>query len=269
MKVKSPLTPTYYLFIDESGVANLNDLSPHFVLSTVVINRDDFRIIEGYLRLFKRRYFNDDYKVLHATDICERPYSKYRRLIKPKNVYHAFFEDFGNIIRNIPIQSRIYHVEKQKVCKKYKYIPAKGRKPKNIDSEHPYEISAIEAIKDYAQFLQSMKATGEIVVEARLKSDAKFISYFDDCRTAHAIGRPFNPDYKLIKDSIPSVFFCNKYAGNNGIELADMIAYFASRKINGDPKNKLKVPPHIMEKTYNTIKKCTFDGASFIKKPKL
>ena len=74
--------PTYYMFIDESGDASLNNKGRFFFLSTVIISRSDFEIIQGYMKLLKRRFFMDDFKILHAsiwTPVSKIPPNSYAK----------------------------------------------------------------------------------------------------------------------------------------------------------------------------------------------
>jgi hypothetical protein len=258
---KSHKQPEYYMFIDESGVAHLNNPAKDFVLSAVIIKKQDFQIIEGYLRLLKRKFLQDDYKILHATDLFERPYMSYRKLFIGTNKLNSFVHELKTVLRLVPYQSCVYHVNKHSIVTKYGYKPSPGRKSNTVNLDKAYELASIEAIFDFTKILVANNATGEIVIESRLHHDGKFVSYFDDARKAKLPGNITNTLHKEVNSRIPSLFIATKNSNNGGLELADTIAYISYRKIVGDPHNKLKVPIRMIDELNSAIKKSAHKGA--------
>ena len=252
--------PSYYMFIDESGDASLNNKGKDFFLSTVIIERSDFEIIQGYMRLLKRSYFNDDHKIIHTTDLFERPYQKYRKLIAPKDRKNAFIHELHTILSTIPYHSCVYQVDKDKLRAKLKYIPAKGRKKAGINIDLPYEVASYDAIKDFTKFLAKQKSTGEIVIESRLHKDSNFVTYFDNLRKPNLPGGVPNPMFKDIHKSIPSLFISNKDSGNIGLEIADIVSYVTFREVVGDPQKKLKLSMSNVHVLNAAIKKSAHIG---------
>lgn len=255
-------TPSYYMFIDESGDASLNHKGGDFILSTVIINKQDFEIIQGYMRLLKRKYFEDDYKVIHTTDLFERPYTKYRKLRKPNDITNQFIHRLHDILVTIPYSSCVYRVDKNRVRAKHGYIPAPGRKPKTLNIDLPYELAATQAILDFTQFLKRKKTMGEIVIESRLHRDSNFVSYFDNTRKAKFPGGAPNPAFNDVKNRIPSLFISNKDSINNGLEIADIVAYITYREIIGDPQKRMKLSMDNVHQLNAAIKNSAYKGAS-------
>lgn len=256
--MKEPIQ--YYMFIDESGVAHLNNPAKTFVLSSVIVHKKDFQIIEGYLRLLKREFLNDDYKTLHATDLFERPYNSYRKLYKPTNRLNSFVHEFRTVLRMVPYQTCVYSVDKNKLRKKLNYKPAPGRKSQTLNLDMAYELASLEAIFDFTKFLKAKKSKGEIVIESRLHHDGKFVSYFDNARKSKLPGNVPNTLHKEVRELIPSLFIATKNSNNGGLELADLAAYITYRKLIGDPNNKLKFPVRRIDEFYGTIKKSAYSG---------
>jgi hypothetical protein len=255
-------TPSYYMFVDESGDASLNHRGQHFILSTVIINREDFEIIQGYMRLLKRKYFGDDFKVIHTTDLFERPYTKYRKLCRPKDVTNQFIHRLHDILTTIPYNSCVYHVDKDSVRAKYGYKPAPRRKSKTLNIDLPYELAATEAILDFTKFLKHRKSMGEIVIESRLHRDGNFVTYFDNARKAKFPGGIPNPAFNDVKNSIPSLFISNKDSINNGLEIADIVAYVTYRKMIKDPQKRMKLSMSNIHQLNAAIKNSAYKGAS-------
>lgn len=253
--------PTYYMFIDESGDASLNNKGRFFFLSTVIISRSDFEIIQGYMKLLKRRFFMDDFKILHATDLFERPYQKYRRILTPKDNLNLFVRELQSILKTVPYHSAVYRVDKDQVRTKYGYIAAKGRKSKVLNLDLPYELASKQAIKKFTEFLKSKKSTGEIVIESRMHKDSKFVSYFDDARKSKYPGGIPNPLFNDIRKSIPSLFISNKDSGSIGLEIVDLVSYVTYRKEIGDPQARMKTGMDNVHQLYSAIKKSAYQGA--------
>lgn len=260
-RCRSMKLPNYYMFIDESGDASLNNKGKDFFLSTVIIKQDDFEIIKGYMKLLKRRFFDDDYKILHATDLFERPYEKYRKLCVPKNSINAFIRELQSMLKTVPYHSAVYRVDKDALRKKLGYLPAKGRKSKTINLDLPYEMASMEAIFDFTKFLKSQKSTGEITIESRLHKDSNFVSYFDNTRKDKLPGGKPNPAFADVRKSIPSLFISNKDSGNSGLELVDLVSYITYRKTVGDPYNHMKIEKANVDVLYAAIVKSAYLGA--------
>lgn len=232
---------SFYMFVDESGVSHLNHSGQFFVLATIIIEKTDFEIIEGYLRLLKRKYFNNDLLNLHATDLYERPYQKYRKIIRPRNRINAFVMDLHSLLLTIPFESGIYTVDKNIIRNQISYSPGvRKQPPPGVDLNLPYQKCTMKAFFDFAQFLSSKKAQGEITVESRFKSDSEFVKYFDLARSNPLPGNIPNQLATDVKERINSLTISNKKVVDGGLEIADLCAYCAYRKLTGDPYNQLK-----------------------------
>jgi hypothetical protein len=254
--------PSYFMFIDESGDASLNHSGQHFILATVIIKQQDFQIIEGYLRLLKRKFFDDDHKIIHATDLFERPYQKYRKLCRPRSVTGPFIQRLHDILETIPYNSCVYYVDKNKLRTHYGYKPAKGKKTGTINLDLPYELTATDAILDFTEFLKNKHSKGEIVIESRLHKDSNFVRYFDNTRKPTFPGGSPNPLFNDVRKSIPSLFISNKESGNSGLEIADMVAYITYRSLYGDPQKRMKLTVNNIQNLNAAIQKSAYKGTS-------
>lgn len=246
---------TYLMFIDESGESSLNHVAKYFVLGTVVIRKDDSSIIEGYLRLLKRKFLNDDLKNIHATDLFERPYSCYRKLFRPQNRINAFVNQLSNILLNVPYKVGLYFVDKDKLRKRLGYIPKIGRKPIGFNIDLPYELCTLESIKDFTKLLIANRALGEIIIESRLNKDSAFVGYFDIARRRQSKGGVINPLSEETKDRINSLVIANKRTVNGGLEIADLCSYAAYRYLLGDPGRVLKINLAHIKGLFSSIRK--------------
>lgn len=252
------------MFIDESGTANLNFKSDLFVLSTVLINKKDYHIIEGMLGLVKRRHFHNDFKNLHANELFESPKTSYPELKTDKQL-NSFLGDLCHVLQYAPYLVRSYAVDKTRLYKVLNYTPAPKRKPKGINLDMPYELSSVQAIEDFTRYLIKELAQGEIIIESRLFSDTKFVSYFDSTRQYLKKG---SVQAKLAKDTnqrVTSLVISNKQQKSAGLELADLVAYVVYRQKTGDPGRKVVLPPRHLATLHGIIKKHTYANDKGVK----
>lgn len=245
-----------YMFVDESGVASLNRKSDLFLLGIVIIDKVDFEIVEGYLRLLKRKYFKDDHVTLHANEIFEKN-DKYPSLSTAKKM-NSFLGDLAHFLTVVPYSVRFYSIDKPSMLKELNYTPAPKKKVKDISIDLPYERASIKAIHDFAMMLEEQNKTGEIVIESRLFSDAKFVSYFDSARQKLMKGNVINPKADITLKRVTSLSIANKMQINGGLEIADLCCYIQYRILNGDPDNRLAISITKLESLAGVIKKHTF-----------
>jgi hypothetical protein len=68
---------THYLFLDESGIAELTDETyRYFLLTSVAANKESFDEIEGYFSLIKRKYGLEGEFPFHTYDLLENQASE-------------------------------------------------------------------------------------------------------------------------------------------------------------------------------------------------
>lgn len=244
----------YSLFVDESGDSNLNHPGKYFVLSAVLIKKTDFEIIEGYLRLLKRKFLGDDKKIIHTTDLFERPYMLYRKLCFPQRKVNQFIKELEGVLATIPYQVGLYYVNKEHLRSSLGYIPAPKKKPASLNLDLPYEMCTLEAINDFTKFLIQEKAFGEIIIESRFNEDSNFVRYFDLARKVQLPGGITNPLAKEVKERINTLVIGNKRMLNGGLEIADICSYTTYRQFAREPKDGLKVEKKRLSTLQNIIK---------------
>ncbi len=251
----------YIAFIDETGIASLNDTQSQFLLSMVIIDKKDFEIIEGYLRLIKRRFLNDDFKTLHATDLFDNTARAYPELNTTRKA-NEFINQLGNVLNAIPFYARVYFVDKDAVRARLSYVPAKGKKTSSVDPELPYEAAAKAAINNFTEFLIEKDAAGEIVIESRLFNDSCFVNAFDSVRKRVAPGNVSQPLYGEIIKRINSLLIASKNRQDGGLELADLCAYATIRNRLGNSNSSTLVSYTKIQYLYTIIKNHAYKGAN-------
>lgn len=248
----------YTLFIDESGVASLNHKGQFFILSCILIRNEDIPIIQGYFKLLKREYFKDENKVIHCTDLFERPYQNYRRLILPKDRRNSFLARILETIKIVPFHTGIYYINKDILRAKLNYKPYIKKKDPKLNFDLPYELLARNAILDFTLFLKQEKVTGEIIIESRQFNDQLFVGYFDDVRKKRLAGNIENPYATLVTEKINSLSIANKNYTHIGLELADMCAYTMYRKLSRDLLQRMKLPLSVSDGLHGAFRNKSF-----------
>ena len=248
-------TARSYMFVDESGDSSLNRQTDLFLLGTVLIDKNDFDIVEGYLRLLKRRHFGDDYTLLHAVRLFETPGKDYPS-IASKRKMNSFIGDLIHFFTVVPYAARMYAVNKPRLLKDLNYQPAPRKKVAGLNIDLPYERTSIRAIHDFAKLLETSDKTGEIVIESRLSKDTKFVGYFDTARQDQKKGSD-EPDALAVttRERVTSLSIANKLQGSAGLEIVDLCCYIEYRRLTGDPDNRLSVPMEALTTLSGVIKK--------------
>lgn len=256
----------YMAFMDESGVSNLNDTSSDFWLSMVVIEKKDFPIIEGYLRLLKRHSLQDDYKTIHMCDLVEKTAEKYPTLSATKTA-NLFFSQLGAVLSYIPYDCRVFYIDKDALRTSLDYTPTRGKKSKGINLEVAYESVAESAIRDFTNHLLDNDAQGEITIESRLFNDAHFVTAFDKVRKQRMPGGAWASTSIEAKNRITSLHIANKNHNDGGLELADICAYATMRHETAKVATRKLTPlGKRLGEIYNPIKKHAYKGASDVDK---
>lgn len=246
------------MFVDESGSSHLNHSGRFFILSTLIVSQEDFPILEGYLRLLKRDFLGDDFVNLHATDLYERTYMNYRKLLKPINRTHKFLDSLGSALSSMPYMTGLYFVDKNILRKSLSYTPGKKKNLPNADINLPYQLAACTAFADYASFLNDVKSHGEVIAESRFGNDGDFVGYFDLARRQNLPGGITNAYAKIVHSRINSIRISNKRLVDSGLELADLFAYVVYRHLEGDPNNRVTLSRERLSEIYNIAKSKTY-----------
>ena len=223
-----------------------------------MVDSKDFSIVEGYLRLLKRNYFGYDMIGLHATDLFERTYMKYRRLVRPVKRANAFLDTLQITLKTIPISVGIYHVDKDEVRKQYNYKPAPRKNLPGVDMNIVYQKATLQAFYDFANYLEERNAYGEVIVESRFGRDGDFMGYFDLARKKNQPGNVINLFADIVHKRINSVKISNKKTVDSGLEVADLISYCTYRNFEGDPGNRVKLSSTRIQSIYNIAKQRTY-----------
>ena len=210
----------YYFFIDESGdhgLARIDPGFPVFVLSGVLLHRDDYIELGNQIIALKQQLWPDKKVILHSSDIrkCEKEFVVLFDLDKKRYFYNTLEE----IMRAGKYTIISAGVKKTEYNKKYGKI-----------GEDVYQVSLsyiIERLIFYMDYLPGNKEVF-IYIEKRGKTE-------DTLLAAHMqkiISRgTFFVKPNRLQTLIKGFRFYDKKQDIIGLQIADLIAYPTARHI--------------------------------------
>lgn len=211
----------YFLFIDESGDHGLTSLNPDFpvfLLCGVLASESDYQQIrEGFNRI-KTGLWGQKEVIFHSRDIrkCEKEFSVLFDLDKKK----WFYDHLNQLIAEQPftvIASAIRKIE---------YIRRFGRLSNDV-----YELALSFIIERSVFYLDALKKKDiqlEIIIEKRGKKEDKRLEEHFQRLLARGTGYVSADRLKAYGFNIR---FQSKRENNNGLQLADLVAYPAARHV--------------------------------------
>jgi hypothetical protein len=205
-------TSEYIAFLDECGDHSLRHIDkdfPIYVLSTVIINREDYgSTILPKLNQLKLKYWDHEGVNLHSRDIRRGigPYS----ILRDKRIRTALLEEISTLIQTLPFDLVISDMSKLD-------LPTKNL---NV-----LDKCIIQLQGNLVQWMKVNKQTIlPVTVESRGKKEDR------DFKTI------FKKQNHLA--SIP-LLFLSKHKNIAGIQIADLCAYPVARNILNPNENNL------------------------------
>ena len=207
----------YFVFIDETGEANISKPDPRynlFVLCGVMFQEDHYQKFNENLNRIKIKYFGRDDIVLHS--YCMRKNNGVFKIFQDKDVLHEFYKDIEPIFTQENYQVISCIVNKVEYRKRY------------ADRNYAYE--------DALTFLceRAMSCMGK-----NKKSSLHFCLEKRDNRKDRELKKVYNriirfgTEYKSTEEfqlCNPHLFFRGKSQNINGLQMADLCAYPIARK---------------------------------------
>lgn len=227
----------YFVFIDESGEANVNNLDPRFnvfVLCGIVFREDHYKIFDEELSRLKLKYFGDDSVIFHSYDM--RKNKGVFKIFQDTNVLSNFYSDLEPILTKNEYKIISCIVDKVKYKEKY---PGS-----NITYEESLKFLCERSISCIGSYKR--KHSLHFCLEKRgNRKDRNLKKIYTE------IVR-YGTDYKSTSDFLvchPNLFFRAKGQNINGLQLADLCAYPIARKV---------LSPKREQPTYNLFRNKIF-----------
>ena len=217
----------YYMFIDESGEANITNPDPRFnifVLCGVIFREDCYHTFNQRFKDIKNNIFGKEDIVFHSVEM--RPKKGVFKIFLDKGILDNFYLEIDDILKNCD-----YHIISCVVNKeKYKMVyPEKN---------HAYE-DALTFICERGIHLMGSKNRQNVLhfcLEKRGKSkDAQIKKYYTRF-LKYGTQYVSTYDFQLCH---PHLHFRGKDENINGLQLADLVAYPIARKILSPEKPQL------------------------------
>ncbi|MDA2921919.1 DUF3800 domain-containing protein, partial [Patescibacteria group bacterium AH-259-L07] len=204
----------YKLFLDESGDHNLEAVDPNHPVFALVgcifeINYYKTEVVKKVNEL-KIKYFNSTEVILHSRDIRKQE-TKPFLVLRQKQKRESFYHDLNKLFKDIYLTIVGAVIDKDKLKEQYGEY-----------SDNPYYLSLGFIMERYAIFLREKGEIGEIIIEARNRTDDDLLYLAYSKIMLQGTGFMRSDEFqKRIKD----ITFIPKKENEIGTQLADLAAY--------------------------------------------
>lgn len=216
----------YFVFIDETGEANINNIDPRFnifVLCGIVFREDHYKVFDAELNNLKIKHFGSKDVVLHSYEM--RKNKGVFKVFQNKNVLSDFYVDIEKIFTKNEYKIIASIVHKEEYKKRY-----------------PYENFAYEqALKFLCERSISLIGNGHKNQSLHFCLEKRGERKDRSLKKLYTRIYRFGTDYKstsAFKVCHPNLFFRGKNQNINGLQLSDLCAYPIARKILSPDKKQ-------------------------------
>lgn len=224
---------SYYLYVDESGIANLLDLSyEHFLLTGVLVSEEEAENMNGYFNIMKRKYGLNLEFPFHSFDLFE---DKDSNIYLPDASAKVFLQSIVEFIKVFPLQVKVFHAQKKNFRKLGGLKDAedyRGSKENKTKKEIIYTLAATELFYWFTKFLgetdfvERNNASGRIVVDSRKGMDKYLLQAYNNCKEKQQRRNAEERTMaELAKKRLHSITFSDKSTLTGGLEIVDLISY--------------------------------------------
>ena len=216
----------YYVFIDESGEANVINVDPRFnifVLCGVIFREDHYKVFDENLNKLKIKHFGDENIILHSYEM--RKNIGAFKIFQDKNVLSAFYKDIELIFTEHSYKVIASIVHKEEYRKRYP------------DENFAYE----QSLKFLCERSMSLIGKGHKNNTLHFCLEKRGERKDRSLKKSYTRIHRFGTDYKSTSDfqvCHPTLFFRGKTQNINGLQLADLCAYPIARRILSPKKNQ-------------------------------
>lgn len=230
----------YFVFIDESGEANMTNPDPRFdifVLCAIVFSEESYTKFNTEMKGLKKKYFENEQVVFHSTEMRKK--SGIFRIFLNPNVLKSFYIDIDKIFME-------HH---------YKIISCVVDKPAYRE-RYPKRNTAYEdALTFVCERCISMVGRGHVpntlhfCLEKRQENKDRELKRLFTKLTKYGTEFKSTNDFKIC---YPKLHFRGKQENINGLQWADLCAYPIARK-HLSPENPQLTYELFEDKIYRNI----------------
>jgi hypothetical protein len=233
---------SYILFIDESGKTRISDDGSHFLLTGLVINKDLHSALSSYMISLKEKSNIPTDENIHAFDLFEAERrrrgrtggAKHERI--PYTKLDVFFSRLIYLIEGADVHSFVFTVDKTFLRDKIlKCAGSKRTTEKAVLSfikrkrlhDVLYEALSRKMILEFAHFLETHDAHGEIIAESRRDADHTVLDAFMAATNSNVFdgASRYQGWAKSGFERIHGLTFETKKGLSFGLEIADLFAW--------------------------------------------
>lgn len=251
----------YFLYVDESGIANLLDMSyKHFLLTGVIISAEESDNIDGYFNFIKRKYGLSTEEPFHSFEILEDDTSGIK--LKP-SAAKTFLASVTELIKIAPIRVKVIHSKKKsfrkmdglKTEENFKYSKYNKKKADII-----YTLSATKLFYWFAEFLEEQDAQGYVIVDSRKGLDIHLLEAYNNSKEqTQRRTREESLLADVAKIRLNSITFSEKNTLTGGLELVDLISFAFFHRFDIERKLKDYMKIGLNNISLAVIKECNSD----------
>ncbi len=208
----------YFMFIDESGEANINNPDPRFnifVLCAIVFNEHSYKQFNQRFIELKEKHFGNSDVIFHSVEMRKK--ANVFKIFLDNDVLSSFYDDIGNIFRNSDYTVLSCVVNKDKYKERYPY------------RNHAYEDALKFICERGISFIKTPQRdnTLHLCLEKRGKGKDRYLKTHYTQFIKY--GTPYYStwDFKLCDKNL---YFRGKEENINGLQFADLCAYPIARK---------------------------------------
>ncbi len=212
---------TYTLFLDESGDHGLSNIDidfPVFVLCGILTSETDYSTVQNKMNEVKQSIWGNKVVIFHSRDIrkCEKEF----QVLFDQEIKKQFYEDINSIISSSQYTIIASAIQKEKYIKQYGKL-----------ADDVYEIALSFIVERSIFYLDEQREQHiqlSIVLEKRGKKEDKKLEEHFQKLLARGTGYV---SCERLKNYSCSIRFVDKKENNNGLQLADLIAYPIARYV--------------------------------------
>jgi len=229
----------YYVFIDETGEANVSKPDPRFnvfVLCGILFREDHYDDFNNQMKNLKVKYFGNEDVVFHSYHMRNK--LGVFKIFQDSKTLANFYEDIGNIFVNCKYKVVACIVDKEGYKKIYPKLNYAYEDSLKFLCER--FISCLGNVTQINSLHFCLEKRGERKDRELKKLYTKIVKYGTNYKSTQ--------DFKVCH---PRLFFRGKNQNINGLQFSDLCAYPIARKV---------LSPDKPQPTYQLFKNKIFRG---------
>lgn len=209
----------YFMFIDESGEANILKDDPRFnifVLCGIIFREDCYNDFNEKMKVIKRKFFSNTEVVFHSFQMRNK--TDIFKIFQNQNILSSFYVDIGELFTLCDYKIIATVIDKQKYRSRY------------ADKNFAYEDSLTFLVERAISMIgkRNKANTLHLCLEKRSKQKDTFLKKHYTKLISYGTDYVSTSDFRICH---PQLHFRGKHENINGLQMADLCAYPIARKI--------------------------------------